>query len=121
MYRPGTNENDVRVEDVLCDFCHQPWRDDLPIVEGHRGAVICGDCLTLAYRALALHKQGKPDQVCVLCRERRDEPAWSLPAGPAHWETDLNAGLACACLRCVRQAAAVLDKDRDYAWSKPTT
>jgi len=114
MHRPGTDENNVQMSDVLCDFCLRPWREDLPVVEGHRGAVICGECLREAYRALVLKKAGSDPAapsgaMCVLCREERQEPGWVRP-GSAE---------PVACTRCVRQSAAVLAKDKDYGWTKP--
>jgi hypothetical protein len=111
MHRPGTDENNVQMSDVLCDFCLQAWREDLPVVEGHRGAIICGDCLREAYRTLILKKEGTAPKggMCVLCREERDEPAW-VRSGSVE---------PIACTRCVRQSAAVLAKDKDYGWTKP--
>lgn len=118
MYRPGTDESNVQMTDVLCDFCHRPWREDLPLVEGHRGAVICGDCLADAYRALALKSEpsAPTGSTCILCLEQRPDPLWARPAGPAHPAH----ALAVACLRCVKQAAAILAKDKDFGWAKPT-
>jgi hypothetical protein len=112
MHRPGTDENNVQMSDVLCDFCLRPWREDLPVIEGHRGAVICGDCLRDAYRMLILKKEGTAAKgsMCVLCREERDEAGWVKP----------GRGEPMACTRCVRQSAAVLAKDKDYGWAKPT-
>ena len=48
MRRPGTDENDVKMSDVLCDFCHRAWTEDVPMIEGHRGSCICARCLTVA-------------------------------------------------------------------------
>lgn len=112
MHRPGTDPEHVEMTDVLCDFCRTPWREDLPVVEGHQGSVICGTCLTVAYRSLVLLKAGTAPEgyKCTLCLEHREEPGWQSPA----YEE------ACICSRCTRQAAGVLVKDKDYGWSKPT-
>jgi hypothetical protein len=45
----------------------------------------------------------------VLCLEQREEPTWS-PTG---------AEAPRACRRCVRQSAAVLQKDGTGGWRKP--
>ena len=51
---------------------------------------------------------GSGHGACRLCREERDERSWSgaLPG-------------ARVCRRCVRQSAAVLQKDPDLGWRKP--
>jgi hypothetical protein len=109
MRREGCDPMNVRMSDVLCDFCGHEWSDALPMVEGHQGSCICGTCLSAAYRAVVL--SAPPAQAaarCTLCLEQRDEPTWQAPAAPAT-----------ACRRCVRQSAAVLAKDPDLGWRKP--
>lgn len=95
-----------------CDFCGTSWSEDRPMVEGHRGSLICGACLTIAWVELFHHTLSdtpRSDEACVLCLESaRPEPHWRSPA------TD-----ALACRRCVKQSAGVLHKDRDTDWSKP--
>ena len=96
-----------------CDFCAQPWRERRPMVEGHQGALICGNCLAIAFTELVHLGLGSPvdaDEACVLCREHgRDEPYWRSPAR--------DGGVACT--RCVKQSAGVLHKDADIPWTKP--
>ena len=46
MRKPGTNENNVEMTDVLCDFCQREWSEDIPMVEGHQGSCVCGNCLS---------------------------------------------------------------------------
>jgi hypothetical protein len=112
MHRPGTDPDNVQLSDIICDFCHTPWREDLPVVEGHRGAIICGDCLTAAYRGLIFGESPPvdPGYSCRLCLEQRSDAGWQSPRYPD----------AAVCARCVRQSAGVLHKDRDYEWEKPT-
>jgi hypothetical protein len=96
-----------------CDFCRSAWDEDLAMVEGHRGSIICGRCLSVAYAELVHLKSGRPCQpgeACVLCLEDgRDDP---------HWESPTRDGVL-ACRRCVKQSAGVLHKDKDIAWTKP--
>jgi hypothetical protein len=105
------------MSDVLCDFCRREWTDDLPMVEGHQGSCICGDCLAAAYRALAQRPAapgadpGADPPQCILCLEKRDEPTWQAPGA--------DAAAAHACRRCVRQSAAVLQKASEFGWRKP--
>lgn len=110
MRSPGCDPDDLRPADFLCDFCGQAWAEDRPMVEGHRGSCICGGCLALAYRHLVLADgAGSGPTTCTLCLEARDDPAWRPDAG----------GGAAACRRCVRQSAAVLQKDPDSGWRRP--
>ncbi len=112
MQREGIDPESARMEDILCDFCRKPWTVDTPMVEGHRGSCVCGDCLTIAYLELVVHKAADPageDEQCVMCLEQRDEAHWRSPAFEQ----------ALICKRCVKQASGVLHKDRDIEWSKP--
>ncbi len=112
MQRPGANPDDMNPADFVCDFCLTPWDGASPVVEGHRGSPLCGACLAAAYRELGL----KPDpagnapaaSTCVMCLEERKEPGW-------HGATP-----AVICKRCAKQSAAVLAKNKDYQWVKPT-
>jgi hypothetical protein len=119
MQRPGTDENNVQMSDILCDFCRREWTMERPMVEGHRGSCICGDCLRLSYSAMVLEKQGNAPAgyLCTLCRENRDEIGWVPPVIPADQPADPPLA---ACRRCVNQSAAVLAKDKEYGWAKPT-
>jgi hypothetical protein len=112
MRKPTTDPDNVQLSDVLCDFCRQEWREDLPVVEGHQGSVICGPCLAAAYRSVLLNKESPAPSgsKCVMCLETRKEPAWQSAEHPD----------AAICKRCINQCAAVLAKDADYGWKKPT-
>jgi hypothetical protein len=113
MHREGFDPNDMTAEDFLCDFCHQPWSEDRPFVEGHRGSCICGRCLTLAFADLAIHfvsDQPRDGEACTLCLEPKPDTAhWRSPA----FEDTI------ACVNCVKRAAGVLHKDPDTPWTKP--
>jgi hypothetical protein len=120
MLREGADPDDVQMTDVLCDFCHVPWTEDVPFIEGHRGAVICGGCLRAAYADMVLHGRGSapPDFTCTMCREGDADRAAIGREGEAGWSGPAGTG-TCVCRRCVKQASGVLHKDRDVAWSKP--
>jgi hypothetical protein len=122
MRRPGTDENNVRMADVVCDFCHREWTEAMPMIEGHQGSCICGNCLKLAYRELVLQgtdPSPEGDWKCPMCLEadadraamdRADEPGWPSPLHPE----------VVVCRRCIAMAAGVLHKDPDYDWTMPT-
>lgn len=107
------DETDPNSVVFRCDFCRSAWSEGLAMVEGHRGAIICGRCLSVAYAELVHLRSGRPAQPgekCVLClEEERPDP---------HWESPTEDGVL-ACRRCVKQSAGVLHKDRDMAWTKP--
>ncbi len=120
MRKPGTDENNVQMTDVLCDFCHRQWTEDLPMIEGHHGSCLCANCLTLAYAEVVVNggSTPPPEFSCPMCLEkagdraalgRADEPAWQSPL----YEE------AVLCKRCIELAAASLSKDKDYNWTKP--
>jgi hypothetical protein len=107
--REGTDPNHVRMHDVLCDFCHTPWTLDRPMVEGHHGSCICGNCLRAAW-ALTVTAQSsdRPDGTptkCTMCLEERTDRTFQSPAYPD----------ACICLRCVRLASRAVARDADDA------
>ncbi len=100
-------------EHFACDFCHQPWSDSRPMVEGHQGSLICSNCLSIAYSETVHLNQGSPttqDEKCLLCLENNRQ-------GP-HWRSPMfNESIAC--IRCLKQSAGVLQKDPDFQWQKP--
>lgn len=111
MRREGADEENLTMEDFLCDFCGRSWTDDRPMVEGHRGSCICGACVTVAWTELIEIGSGAelaPDETCVLCLEERPGDVWRSPVREV-----------AACKRCIKQTAGTLHKDRDIAWTKP--
>ncbi len=118
MYKPGTDESNVQMSDVLCDFCHHEWLEDLPIIEGHRGAMICGKCLSVAYAEVV--RASSPALIdgytCRMCREGDEDRDALYRAGEAAWPSPLDAE-AFVCRRCIELAASSLDKDEDHDWT----
>jgi len=95
-----------------CDFCRRSWAEDRPMVEGHRGSLICGQCLTVAYTEVVVQAVGSavpPDATCRMCLEHREGLHWT---SPLH-ETEH------ICLRCIKQSAGVMVKDKESGWKKP--
>lgn len=119
MHDPSAQGNDF----FKCDFCRQPWSDDRPMVEGHKGSLICGRCLAVAFdelwnRGAGVRPAGVgPDSsahdralaTCTLCLELRDEPYWYSPLHP-------EVGI---CRRCTKQSAVMLERDPDSGWKRP--
>lgn len=124
MQRPGADPQAILPSDILCDFCMRPWTDDIPLVEGHRGSCICGDCLSTAWRAVidaglddapppstSEDPDTPPSWICTLCLEPRTDPAFQSPVHPESF----------VCRRCIRLAGRALDSDPDHNWNKPSS
>ena len=91
---------------ISCDFCGTDWDQVKPMVEGHRGSVICLECLKIA---LDEARAGNGEFSCTLClREELDPtfPRWS------HANHD-----ATICQDCIHQAARQFSKDKDIDWT----
>jgi hypothetical protein len=120
MRKPGTDANDVKMSDVLCDFCRREWTEDVPMIEGHHGSCLCARCLVVAYAEVVLEGggTGPTEYKCPMCLEdSRDREALGR-AGEPGWRSPLVEG-AVVCRRCVELAAASLEKDRDFGWRRP--
>jgi len=91
---------------ISCDFCRTDWDGSSPVIEGHRGAIICLECLKLSLDSLT--PAGETFK-CVLCL-REPLPAtldrWSHPENPTTY----------ACRDCIHQTADVFDRDPDIDW-----
>ncbi|MEM0984566.1 MAG: hypothetical protein AAGI17_11535 [Planctomycetota bacterium] len=113
MHREGADPDSMDMADILCDFCAQPWSDERPMVEGHRGSCICGRCLTIAWVELMETRisddPGEGESCCLCLESDRPDP---------HWRSPIFEGKL-ACRRCVKQAAGALHKDREIEWTKP--
>ncbi len=114
MRRDGTNPQSVEMSDVLCDYCHTQWTIDRPMIEGHQGACICGNCLRQAFCSVKLAGcddaiAGQPSK-CTMCLEDRSDACFRSPAFEA----------AVICQRCITMAAKALSRDPDSNWTPPT-
>lgn len=113
MHRAGADPERMTAEDFLCDFCHRCWAEDRPMIEGHRGSLICGDCLAAAHVEVVLRGGGvrlSEGETCVLCLSAQDDAHWR---GPAE-------GRPAACRVCIKRSGAMLEKDAESGWTRPT-
>lgn len=112
MQREGADLSNMLVSDFLCDFCTKAWDGAFPMVEGHQGSLICGNCLTVAYAEIVLLRtdMAPSGATCTMCLEERGDPMWASPVRDEVY----------ACRRCLRQGGTKLEKDPDWEWSKPS-
>ena len=101
-----------RIEDggliVSCNFCGTDWDGQWAAIEGHRGSIVCLECIKIAIDNQTL---GAEPYTCPLCL--RDKipasiPRWSHPNHPE----------AFACHNCIEQAADTFTKDADIPWKR---
>ena len=97
-----------------CDFCRAPWSEDRPMIEGHKGSLICASCLTLAHAELFAGEDGgdlpEEHDTCALCLMHKE--------GMRHWRSPLDPDVM-VCRECVVRAGVMLAKDPDFEWSPP--
>ncbi|MFP4145933.1 MAG: hypothetical protein ACOCTI_02155 [Phycisphaeraceae bacterium] len=100
---------------ISCDFCGTDWDQQLAMIEGHQGSVICLDCFK---KALAGASSADDAFDCTICLQHREPPTrvWRHP-GPEP-SPGLNPGAA-ICWPCVRLAAKTFhkDADTDFRWN----
>ncbi len=121
MHKPGTDPANVQMSDIICDFCRRPWTEDAPMMEGHQGSCICGNCLSLAFAEVVRQGDnvaGEDDWLCALCLERSVDREAQNRAGEPGWRSPLHEE-ATICRRCIKLASGVLQKDADHDWTKP--
>lgn len=99
---------------ISCDYCGTDWDEQLPMIEGHRGSVLCLVCLK---QALDNASPSDTEIDCALCLS-------ASPAGTKHWQhpdPKPSPGLnqdALLCWDCIRLAAKGYHKDPDidFRW-----
>ena len=98
---------------ISCDFCGVDWDQQLTMIEGHHGSVLCLACFKVAYG----ERRAQPGTFnCTLCL--RD----GLPSDLPRWFPDPHPAAAnpqaIICTDCIDQAAGTLDRDADVDWSR---
>ncbi len=126
MHRANADPENMLPEDFVCDFCGCSYRDDRPMIEGHRGSLICGVCLSKAYTQVVLHNSGitVPEHIaCALCLMNKRGDYWQSPVSAAvtpDGEVVIEATPgACACRWCVERSAKMLAADAEAGWKMP--
>lgn len=99
---------------ISCDFCGVDWDEVKPMLEGHKGSVMCLDCLR---RALDEAGPAEEPFTCTLGLTEHDagKLCWRHPAPEP--SPGLNAD-AVAAWQHIRLAAKTFqkDKDIDFRW-----
>ncbi|MFG0326197.1 MAG: hypothetical protein ACF8SC_02885 [Phycisphaerales bacterium JB037] len=104
------HDNDAQGNDFFkCDYCLSGWSEDRPMVEGHRGSLICIRCLAMATREVLEGEGGvgaSSGVACRLCLQTNDVRHWQSPMEPE----------AYACIECIARCGQMLAKDPDIEW-----
>ncbi len=77
------------------------------MIEGHKGSIICLQCMQKALENLAQHAG---EFKCELCQQEQlpqETPRWHSP------DSDVV-----ACKGCISQAAGTFSKDPDVDWKR---
>lgn len=98
---------------ISCDFCGTDWDQVRPMMEGHKGSVICLDCLKFA---LAMSGPAQEAFSCTMCLHpfEKEQTVWRHPDQLAGANAE-----ACLCKGCISQAAGTFSKDPDIDWKRP--
>ena len=91
---------------LACDFCGTDWDQRIAMIEGHRGSIICIDCLG---RAIA--------EAAELCLVERSGEMKAWAGDPA---ARPDAGAAVVCWDCIEQADRAFARDQDTPWQRKT-
>jgi hypothetical protein len=125
MHRPGSNPEQMSETDFICDFCGSTWKPDRPMVEGHKGTLICGVCLTSACRQVLVDNAGitVPQHVaCTLCLLNKSGDYWQSATRVDVSESEIviepEPGNA-VCRWCIEKSAGMLEKDGEGGWKRP--
>lgn len=112
MHRPGSDPENMAAEDFLCDFCERCYSPDRPMMEGHRGSLICGPCLSASFVSLWYANEGEPapaKDVCLMCLAENGDPIWRSPLRAEKF----------ICKRCSKQSVVMLERDKEAGWKRP--
>ena len=99
---------------ISCDFCGTDWDEQLPMIEGHRGSVLCLECLKQALDEAEPIDKPFEGTLC-LSRKPAGIKAWQHPAPKPSPGLNPDAQL---CWDCIRLAAKGFHKDPDvdFKW-----
>ena len=111
MFKDGVNPEEIAMSDVLCDFCGGEWKEEVPMIEGHKGSCICGKCLKMAWNQIVVNRMDDSgsEWTCKMCLEQRDEPFYQ---SPVHEDAHI-------CRRCIRMGAHALRTEDPDSWDLP--
>lgn len=97
---------------LACDFCGTDWDMIQPMIEGHRGSILCLPCLARAIDQAGEWSEGFS---CTMCR--REFEAGEKAYRPTAAVEQANPQ-AIVCWDCVRQADRAFASDPDTDWQR---
>ncbi|MHB1157294.1 MAG: hypothetical protein ACYC26_10710 [Phycisphaerales bacterium] len=98
--------------ELACDFCGVTWDQVKPMIEGHRGSILCLACLA---KAIEQAEESEEAFTCTMCRVEREAgmKRWHFEPRPAHANQE-----GVICWDCVQQADRAFGKDTDVDWTR---
>ena len=97
---------------ISCDFCGTDWDEQLPMIEGHRGSVLCLDCLKRALVEAQPADSAFTGTLCLRDNIPAATPCWRHPSPGPNANPD---GILCE--DCMKQAARAFHRDPDVDWT----
>lgn len=131
MHRPGCDPDGMTETDFICDFCGCGWTAPNPMIEGHKGSLICGRCLTAACKTVLVQNVGVvvPSHIaCTMCLLNKSGDYWQSPVrvsavaseGNTPGEVDIEPTPGnVICRWCIERSASILSKDVENGWKRP--
>ncbi len=97
---------------LACDFCGTDWDMEIPMIEGHKGSILCLNCLA---RAIDEAKDATEGFMCTMCRQDYDagQKCYAPIERPANANPD-----AVICWDCLQQADRTFARDKDTEWER---
>ena len=97
---------------LACDFCGTDWDMEKPMIEGHKGSILCIDCLA---RGIEEAKPAPAGFMCTMCRQ--DYEAGTKAYIPLERAPNANPK-AVICWDCLQQADRTFARDKDTDWER---
>lgn len=97
---------------ISCDFTGIDWDEEIPMIEGHRGSIICLDALVKAVDGAS---EVTEEVECTMCRRKKQPPERMWQPTESHENANPAAAI---CWDCIQQADRSFSRDPDTEWER---